>query len=76
VENFFETIPSAPSRHAWAKPIFGNVFGKQDACLDVAQQSRQSSLPVQEREIAKILAVMLDQVEGLENRGMGSRPPL
>ncbi len=40
------------------QPIFDNVFVQQDACLGVAQQPRQCSLPIQEWEIAQILAVM------------------
>jgi hypothetical protein len=37
-----------------------------DASLGLAQQSRQRSLPIQERETAQVLAIMLDQVEGVE----------
>jgi flagellar basal body P-ring protein FlgI len=40
------------------QPIFDNVFVKQDA-LSIAQQPRQCSLPVQEREFTKILAISL-----------------
>jgi hypothetical protein len=32
-------------------------------------QPRERRLPVQEREIAQILAIMLDQVAGVEDRG-------
>jgi hypothetical protein len=35
----------------------------------IAQQPRQRSLPVEKRKLAQILAVVLDQVEGVENRG-------
>ena len=47
VENFFETMPSAPSRQAlledgWA--ILGNVLVQQDAGLGIAEQSRQPPL--------------------------------
>jgi hypothetical protein len=35
----------------------------------LAQQSRQCRLSVQECESAQILAIMLDQVESVEDRG-------
>jgi hypothetical protein len=54
-------------------PILGNVFAKQDASLGIAQQARQSSLPVQEGEIAQILVIMLDKVEGVDDRGLRGR---
>jgi hypothetical protein len=31
------------------RPVFDNVFVKQDAGLSIAQQARQRGLPVQER---------------------------
>jgi hypothetical protein len=37
--------------------------------VGVAQQPRQRILPDQERQISKILAVILDQVEGVEDCG-------
>jgi hypothetical protein len=49
--------PACTGKHD--RPIFGNVFVKQNASLGIAQQSRQRSLSVQEREIAKILTIML-----------------
>jgi hypothetical protein len=55
--------------------LVGNVFVKQDACLGVAQQPRQRGLSVQEWEIAQILAIVLDQVKGIEDCNMGRRPP-
>jgi hypothetical protein len=48
------------------RAVLGDVFVEQNVCLGVAQQSRQRGLAVQERETAHILAVMLDQVEGIE----------
>ena len=63
-------MPSAPSRQACAKTtVLNGVFVEQDAGLGVAQQPRQRSLAVEERKIAKVLAAMLDQVEGIEDRG-------
>ena len=53
--------------------ILRNVFVEQDACLGIAQQSRQRGLAIEEREIAEILAVVLDQVEGIEDRGTRGR---
>jgi hypothetical protein len=45
------------------------VFVQQDADLGIAQQARQRGLAVEERQIAQILAIMLDQVERVEDRG-------
>jgi hypothetical protein len=74
LSTFFDMMPSAPSRQACARPILGDVLVQQDAGLAVslitaAQQSRQRSLAVEERKITQILAIMLDQVEGAEDRG-------
>jgi hypothetical protein len=52
-------------------PILGNVFVQQDTGLGVAQQALQRGLAVEEWTIAHILAVMLDEVEGIEDRGIG-----
>jgi hypothetical protein len=51
------------------RSILDDVFVQQDAGLGVAQQSHQRSLSVQEWEITQILAIMLDQIEGVEDRG-------
>jgi hypothetical protein len=59
--------PARMSEHS--QPIFNNVFVEQNASLDTAQQARQRRLPVQEWKFAKILAIMLDKVEGVEDRG-------
>jgi hypothetical protein len=70
-------MPSVPSRQAWAKhtePTFDNVFVKQDTSLSIAQQPRQRSLPIQEWEIAQILALMFDHVESVEHRGSSTLP--
>jgi hypothetical protein len=42
--------------------------------LGIAQQPRQRSLAVKEREIAHILAVVLDQVEGIEDCSSSALP--
>jgi hypothetical protein len=57
-------------------PPLGDVFLQQDAGLGIAQQARQGGLAVEEWAIAHILAIMLDQVEGIEDRGSSglSRP--
>jgi hypothetical protein len=49
------------------------VSVEQDAGLSIAQQPRQGSTPVQEPEMAQILAIMLDQVEwdGTRNLVLG-----
>jgi hypothetical protein len=49
------------------RPVLGYVFVKQDAGLETAQQLYQRSLAVKERATAQILAIMLDQVEGVED---------
>jgi hypothetical protein len=52
-----------------AQPILDDVLVNQDARFGLARQPRQRRLSVQEWEIAQILAVRLDQVEGLADRG-------
>ena len=65
-------MPSAPSRQPCFKhrrTILSNVFVEQDAHAAIAQQSRQRRLAVEDEEIAQILAIMRDQVEGIRDRG-------
>jgi hypothetical protein len=45
------------------RAIFGDVLIKQDTGLHAAQQARQCSLAVEERAIAEIPAIMLDQTK-------------
>jgi hypothetical protein len=53
------------------RAIRGDVLVEQNASLDTMQQMRQCRLAVEERAIAQILAiVMLDQIEGIQARGM------
>jgi hypothetical protein len=67
-----DALGATPARMGeHGKTIFVNVLVKQDASLSIAQQARERSLSVQERESAQILAIMLDKVEGVENRGSG-----
>jgi hypothetical protein len=40
------------------RAIPGDMFVEQDARLGIAQQLRQRSLPIQERDIAQILAII------------------
>jgi hypothetical protein len=40
------------------------------SALAITQQARQLRLPVQEWEIAQILTIMLDQIEGAEDRSV------
>jgi hypothetical protein len=54
--------------------VLGNVFIEQDARLGIAQQPRQRCLAVEERAIAHVLAVMLDEVEGVEDCGSSALP--
>jgi hypothetical protein len=42
----------------------------------IAQQPRQRGLAIDERAIAHILAVMLDEVEGIEDCGIGDLPTI
>jgi hypothetical protein len=67
-------IPWPTSMRENGRPIFDNVFIKQDASLSIAQQPRQRSLPAQEWKITQILAVMLDNVEGVEDRSSSGLP--
>jgi hypothetical protein len=50
------------------------VFVEKDVRLEIAQQPRQRGLAAKERAIAQILAIVLDQVEGIEHRAMRSLP--
>jgi hypothetical protein len=50
------------------------VFIEQDAGFGVTQQPCQRGLAIEERAIAQILAVMFDEVEGIEDRGIGGLP--
>jgi hypothetical protein len=68
-----ETMPSAPSRQACAKTV-GPSSATRDARLGIAQQSRQRDLAVEERAIAQILTVVLEEIEGVQDRGGSSRP--
>lgn len=56
----------------WA--ILGNVFVEQDASPYVAQQSRQRSFAIEEGSIVQILAVVLDQIECVEDCGPRGLP--
>jgi len=49
------------------RTVLGDVLVEQNASLDTAQQPRQRGLAVEKREIAEILAIMLDQVKGVED---------
>jgi hypothetical protein len=40
------------------RAVLGDVLVEQDARLGIAQQLRQRSLPIQERDIAQILAII------------------
>jgi hypothetical protein len=51
-----------------SRTILGDVFVEQDARLDATQEARQRCLAVKEGALAQILAIMLDQVEGIEDR--------
>jgi hypothetical protein len=55
--------PNAASvrKDGWA--IYSGVFINQDARFGLAQQARQRGFAVEKRQIAQILAIMLDQVE-------------
>jgi hypothetical protein len=45
------------------RPMFDNVFVKQDASLSMAQEPSQRGLALKKRAVAQILAIMLYQVE-------------
>jgi hypothetical protein len=50
------------------RPIISDVLVEQDARGVMAQQSRECGFAFQKREIAQILAIMLDKVERVEDR--------
>src|SRR5262249_28860114 len=52
-----------------------DVFIEQNASLDNADESRQCIFAVEKRAIPKILAVMLNQVEPIEDRCVRTPPP-
>ena len=52
------------------RAILGDVFVEQDAGVGIAQQPRERGLAVEKGAIAQILAIVLDQVEGVEIGGM------
>jgi hypothetical protein len=52
------------------QPIFDNVFVQQDAGLGIAHQARERGVALKKRAIAQIPAIMLNQVEGVEDRGL------
>jgi hypothetical protein len=58
-------MPSARSWHAWA-----NTVGLPAS----VSRTRLRSFPVQEWEIAQSLAIMFDQVEGMQDPGSRGRP--
>jgi predicted GH43/DUF377 family glycosyl hydrolase len=43
------------------------VFVEQDARLGIAQQPRQRGLAVEQRAIPQVLAILLDEVKGVED---------
>jgi hypothetical protein len=75
LSTFFDTIPSAPNRQACAK-----TAGPSSAMCSLNRmpasvlQPRQRRLAIEEWTIAHILAVILDEVEGLEDRRIGGLP--
>jgi hypothetical protein len=58
-----------PEPARMANTVSPSLTTYQDARLGLARQPRQRRLSVEEWEIAQILAVRLDQVEGVEDRG-------
>ena len=54
------------------RTVLGDVLVEQNASLDTAQQPRQRGLAVEERKIAKIAAIVLDRIEGIQHRAMRS----
>jgi hypothetical protein len=49
------------------------VFVKQDANFSITQKACQGGLAFEKRASAQILAIMLDKVERVENRGSSER---
>jgi hypothetical protein len=50
------------------RPIFGNVLVEQDASLSILADA-PPRLALKKRVIAQILAIMLDQIECIEDCG-------
>jgi len=55
------------------RAILGDVFVEHDSSLGIEQQSRQRGLTVEEQPIPQILAIVLDEVESVKDRGMRGR---
>jgi hypothetical protein len=51
-------------------PAFSSRLSRNS--LGIAQQQRQRGLAVEERKIAKIAAIVLDRIEGIQHRAMRS----
>jgi hypothetical protein len=71
-DDAFSAKPAGMFEHRRAIP--DDLFVEHDACLGIAQQSRQRGLTVEEREIAEILAIVLGS--GRTHRGSPYARPL
>jgi hypothetical protein len=56
--------PASVSKHR--RTILGDVFVEQDSRLVIAQEPRRRGFAFEEREITKIPAIVLDQIEGIQ----------
>jgi hypothetical protein len=63
--------PASVLEHCRAIP--GDVFVEHDSGLGIAQQPRQRRLTVKKRAPPQILAIVLDEVESVKDRGMRGR---
>jgi hypothetical protein len=51
-----------------------DVFVQKDSQFGIAQSPRECRLSIEKRAITGFLTVVLDQVEGIEDRGTRRRP--
>src|SRR5258708_9344849 len=70
-----DTLGAKPaSVRKYGRAILGDVFVKQDAGLGIAQQSRKHGLAIEKRPIAQVLAIVLDQIKGVEHSPYARHP--
>ena len=59
-------------RHIAQTPVFGKCsLSSRDGSLGLADQLGEASLAVDQRQVAQVVVVMLNQVGGEQHRGVG-----
>jgi len=55
------------------RPVVRRMLNEPDGVLGSADQSGEPSLALEQRQVAQVIAVMLDQVESVQHRLMTAR---